>query len=267
MVQSFLKIAFLCSLIFAVSLQAQNDYEMTDDSVYFASPSHAVVEEKTSFDIIPYQWSLRFGGGYALSLLDFDFEREGILEGITAQILDKEESTGFNFSMSVEAKFGLPKPLENLAVGLAISYNFTSVNELDMDIQGATLVKVSEDDLAKFHVVSFIAFIEYRYPFQVGKSWVSPYARAGVGVNANMNTRRDLLHVQDASFAMMFAVGVEYHVSSKMSLFFEPRFHYNRADFVFHPFDGGGKFRGTVDLSNIAFLLGVNFYFGTGESL
>lgn len=256
-----------CSLFTSSILKAQDSYEMTDDGVYFSSPSHAVVEKKEFFDIHPYEWSLRFGGGYALSLLDFDFKREGILEGVEAFVLDKDEKTGFNFCMNIEGKVGMPKPFDKFAVGVSINYHFTSAEELEIDIQGATNVVASEDDVTKFHVLSFMAFLEYRYPFQVGKTWISPYARAGIGLNINMNSNRDLFDVEDATLAMMFAVGFEYHVSSKMSLFFEPRWHYNRADFVFRPFDGQSRFKGTVDLSSIAFLIGVNFYFGIGENL
>ena len=240
---------------------------MTDDSVSFASPLDS--QEKKTEEIIatPYTWGIRLGGGYAISLLDFDFKMDGMMQGTSAQVLDYDEHAGFNFDANLEVKFGMPKPFDKISVGIAFNYYYISVKELEMEIQGATLVKVSEDDLAEFHVFSFMAFLEYRHPIPVGRSWLSPYARFGIGMNANMNSDRNLLEVEDTTLGMMFAIGLEYHISSQMSVFFEPRWHYNRADYVMRPFDTQSKFRGTVDLSTVTFLVGINFYFGAGESL
>lgn len=252
-----------------VLMSQERKYELEDESVYFPPTKPAPVVEEKPFAITPYTWGLRVGTGYTVSLLNFNFDEEGEINGMTADVLREDADNGFtwpNWGVNIEAKIGMGDPFENFALGLAVDYRLISVRNLEFAAQSmAGSIVGSQEDVCDFHVLSVIAFLEYRYPIPVGTHWISPYIRFGVGMNINMNDNRDLIEADSVNLAMMGALGVEYHVSPEISLFFEPRWHYNRADVDFTPING--KFPGEVTLSNVTFMIGVNFYFGLGQSL
>ena len=122
-----------------------------------------------------------------------------------------------------------------------------------------------ESDETRVHVVSFFAFLEFRVPIQVGKTWLAPYGRFGLGMNLNFNDNRDEIILVNNSFGMFVSLGLECYVAERISFFLEPRWFYNHTEIRFEPNDTS-KFAGKVDLSNFSILAGINIYFGSGKT-
>ena len=220
--------------------------------------------------IAPYTFCLRMGGGYAASFLDFDFAKGGVMDNVEADIVKEEVDWGFtfpNFAANLELKLGLPKPLENISCGLALDYNIIAIKNFEFSAQGSTLRSAKQEHITDVHVFSILAFLEYRRPIRVGKSWLAPYIRFGAGINVNIHDNHDLVDIDTASLGIMASVGIEYHLTNRISIFFEPRWHYNKTNMTFTPFNDSTKFRADIELSNLTFLVGVNLYFGMGKSL
>jgi len=211
-----------------------------------------------------YKWSVRLGGGYVLSYLDFDFNEEIELEGVPADLLHFDVDSGLtkgNYTINFEAKFQVPY-LRHWSLGLALDYNVLSVEDVELAVQGGTLVIAKQGEVAKFHTVSVVAFLEYRHPIKMSSTWLVPYAKFGLGVNINTSNNDDLLNTKGASVSVMAALGIEYYITPQIAIFLEPRWYYNRPDVYFTPFDDQTKFTGKAELSYFTCLLGVQFYFG-----
>lgn len=249
------------------SIWAEEDYLLPEERLV-SEPIADPLEQEGNFAIEPYVWALRLGAGYSATFVDFEFERNGTLNGSTGRILSSDVDSGFvfpGFAFNFEVKFAMPEPFPHFAVGLAMDYRAIGINDLQVEFEG--LGEVSQEDVANFHVISFIAFLEYRYPIEVGKHWLTPYARFGGGININTNTNDDLLQSDGESLALLLTIGVEYHLSSEMSVFFEPRWQYNTMGVNFTPKLSSStaaetKFHADLDLSQITLMVGVNFYFG-----
>lgn len=256
----FLVIVFFSSLLFAAEPPAP-----TADPGKVVVASEPAPRSTGAFDINSYTWSIRIGGGYSCAFQNFRFDREAKVFGAKIEIDDIEEDMdwGFtypNFAGNIECKWSMPF-YERLAFGVALDYNIVPLKDVEATatIFGSTFSL--DGDVADVHTFALLAFLEYRHPIQVGQSWLSPYIRLGLGVNLNGNDNSDLLKVDTGSFAMMASIGVEYHVSQNVSLFVEPRWHYNRPKFEMELSDDI-KVGGTLNLSNLTFLVGINFYFG-----
>lgn len=237
-------------------------YEGKEELSIVSAPYRSPLKNQNQFDMVSYTWALRIGAGYAVSLIDFEYSSNEY------DILRETSENGYdNFAMNVEIKFALPVPFDKFSFGAAIDYNIFSIDDIKVRALDANdaLITFSKDDVTQFHVLSFLAFMEYRHPISVGDTWISPYGRFGIGVNLNNSTKDNVLSVQQTTLALMIAIGVEYQLSQQMSIFFEPRWHYNNANFALHT--DTNKFSGEMDLMNLSFLVGVNFYFGLGKSI
>jgi len=259
-------LCIICLLNFsgiAVIAQEQSFVEK-EDYTFVSNPYKSPLKPESQGDILPYTWAVRMSLGYAVSFMNFEYNAPD-----DADILRETSETGYdNFAMNVEVKFGISQPLERFSLGFGFDYNIFSLDEIKLRISDANnaLSTVSKKDVAHFHVLSFLAFIEYRHPIQTGTTWICPYGRFGLGVNINNSSKDNTFSVQKTTLALMLAIGVEYHITPQISVFFEPRWHYNNTDFSFRP-DSQTKYSGEMELSNLSFLIGVNFYFGIGKTL
>ena len=248
-----MKFSTLSSIIFLVILS------------FFCIP-HINSQEQENSDlpsILKKPFSFRIGGGYAISFVDFDFEDYGTYYGVTTPVVDDDVDSGFtfpNFAVNLELKSKFF--IEYISVGSAIDYNVIPIEDLELTIQPVTEVKGEEDDVTDVHVLSFLGFLEFRYPFKMGENWIAPYLRGGLGVNLNLHDNSDLIDINTSSFAAFVSIGVEYFVNDQISVFFEPRWHYNKPDMELMPYEGDTKFEGDVYLSNLTILIGINLYFG-----
>lgn len=262
---SLVQLFCLIALFLAFSATAQEQPYSQEEPVFVSSPYRSPLERETDFDMVSYTWALRLGIGYSISFINFTYDTDDL----DVDILSESCDNGYdNFAMNFEVKFELPHPFHRFAFGVAMDYNMFSLDKVSLKTLDSAdvIANISKDDVARFHVLSFIGFLEYRHPIPMGRTWISPYARFGIGVNINNSTKENTLYVQKSTLALMAAIGVEYHLSQQTSVFFEPRWHYNNANFVLRP-DNTNKFTGEVDLSNLSFLIGVNFYFGHGKAL
>lgn len=216
-----------------------------------------------------YTCGVRIGLGYAATFQKFHFDSPGLLDGYAAEVLSHDVDDGFtspNFAMNLEFKIGIPKPFQYFAVGLDIDYNIVPIDGMQFEVSdGFVYRNVTEDDITDVHVVSIIAFLEFRYPIAVGSSFIAPYARIGTGLTIYQHDNHDLIEIRNASGNFMMALGVEYFVNKQFSIFLEPRYHYSKTDVKFTPFTDNTKFLGNFYASNISLLVGVNYYFGTGK--
>ena len=276
----FLAIVLLVMASLVMADDEDQDAQMFDhegDSLRFREATdiekqqETANEEREYFDITPYKFALRVGFGYAATFQEIDFARDGILNASPVTVHGAEVDNGFtfpNFVGNLEAKFGLPAPLEKLALGLAFDYNTMPIKGFHVNFgQWPVFSRIKEDKITDMHILSICAFLEFRVPFRVGKSWLAPYVRVGGGVNINMSSDdKKRFDFDQATGAFMAGCGLEYFLSQSVSIFFEGRYHYNKARFTYSH-NQSSKFDGEMYLGSVSMMVGFNFYFGVGKSL
>jgi len=211
-----------------------------------------------------YTFGLRAGLGYSLP---FQTMEARIGNGIEQISFDADQTFTFpNFAGNLEIKFGLPAPIQYFSVGFGIDYGVTPIDDLECTIkeEGTDPVYYQLGDITDVHTITFLFFLEFRYPIATGDTWIAPYFRVGAGWNLNWNTN-DLIDLRRATGHFMMAVGAEYFVDKNFSLFFEPRFHTSKVAFTM-PLDGH-TLTGQINLTNFTLLVGFNYYFGLGKTL
>ena len=270
-------------LVGNVAAQNRYYYELDDDSAvfpgsqpdqkqYFPEKSPQLKKEKRKgeiFDITPYAFSIRMGGGYAISFIDFHYEKNVYYNGGAAYISELSSDWGFtgpNLAFNIEMKAGLPGALTGISAGISIDYNLMPMNDVVFELSSSGGNISVTKDVANIHVVSFFGFLEYRRPIQLGKSWIAPYVQAGIGVNIHISDDSDIADVEQTSFALFIACGAEYFLNKNLSLFVEPRWHLDYTSMTYKPF-AGGAFGTDLDLSNLSMLIGINLYWGMGKTL
>ncbi len=259
-------LCLVCFCGFAVS--EESAYTTTGDSLAFTSTS-PMASETGDREFPVYSFGLRFGLGYAATFQDFYFDQWGEYDGIEAEVMGSDVDWGFtapNLAFTCEIKFGMPIPFEYFSVGVALDYNIVPIDGMEFAMEGSAKITASQDDVTDVHTLALIPFLEFRIPIAVGNTWIAPYARFGVGLSINIHDNDDLIDIDTASLNVLGSIGVEYFITDNISIFFEPRFHYNRPNMKFMPFSDTAKFHGEVDLSNLSLLLGVTMYFGTGKT-
>ena len=263
-------IVLLFTMIFTTAQEEHTSkfyYQMGDSTYFPDTPPTQQKEEKSPFSVAPYKFALHLGGGYAVSLLDVDFGKEGKVYGVEeVDILKNTVDDKYfpAFAGTVGLKIGMPEPFDKFAIGINVDYNVVSAEDLEVVAKGAAENQVFGEDI-RVHYVSFMAFLEFRVPIELGKSFLAPYARLGIGLNVNFHDNRDVFDVHHTSLAIATTLGLEYYLSQKVSIFLEPKWHYNRADVRYCP-NNTTEFEGKLELSTITCLVGINFYFGVGSS-
>jgi opacity protein-like surface antigen len=281
----FIVITLICTSF----VMAQTSYDVSGDSIYFQSTSpqstniyqdsnllttsNELETVESSLGIEPidiYTFGIRIGAGYALSLLDFGFKGRGVLQGQPAKFYEDDHDWGFHdktWAGNFEIKFGLPKYLKNISVGLSLDYGCIPIEDMKFRAAGVIYYEGRQKKVTDAHSFALCAFLEYRVPFQVGTTWLAPYARFGAGMAFNHNDNQDLINIDEFSFAMYASIGAEYFLTKNISLFIEPRWKYNRPNVDFKPLDNQTCFEGNVYLNSLTFLVGINIYFGMGRHL
>ena len=210
---------------------------------------------------IENKFSIRLGVGYSLSLLDIDLDKKGNLGGAQGTLTNDSinEHTG-HIATSIGFKYS---PLNYFSIGISLDYHVVPVNDFDINItNGTTSYNVDSDNLGKIHVLSWYAFIEARYPIRISSGVLAPYAQAGIGGTATMDTLPSEFRLDnDITMGAFLAGGFEifFFGKSNVSFFVESRWHYSYEDITFRPTENS-EFEGVIELSNISFLVGVNIY-------
>ncbi len=270
-----LVIIFLCLATFNI-ISAQNfDYTTSGESLRFIdSAPVAVAQEPQKIqqneEMFLYTAGIRFGLGYSASFPKFDFEKTGIWEGLEARVVDSDLDQGFLWPAPIvnfEFKLGMPKPLHYFSVGIAVDYHIVPIEGMSLEIESLTRRKTKQEDICDVHVISVLAFLEFRYPFKVGDTWMAPYIKCGLGASFPIHDNSDLLDLDGSAFSFMTAIGVEYYLNKDVSVFFEPRWNYTSPGMTFYPYDNNSKFSGDLSLYNLSVMIGVNIYLGVGKTL
>lgn len=212
-----------------------------------------------------YTFGIRAGFGYSLPLQSMEGRKRDGIEQIN---FDTDQSFTFpNFAGNFEIKLGLPAPIKYFSIGFGIDYNVIPIDDVSCTITeiGSDPVQYQLGDLTDVHMLSFLFFLEFRYPIATGDTWIAPYCRIGAGWNVYWNTHSDTVELKTFSGHFMMALGAEYFVDKNFSLFFEPRFHTSKATFTM-PLDDH-TLHGQIKLTNFTFLVGFNYYFGLGKTL
>ena len=279
---SYLRFMAIVLLVMASLVMAdENDdaklFDHEGDSLRFREGTEiekdkeAAAEEHEYFHISPYKFALRVGFGYAATFQEIDFSRNGMLNAAPVTVHGAGVDSGFtfpNFAGNLEAKFGLPAPLDKFALGLAFDYNVMPIKGFHVIFgQWPIFGEIEDDKITDMHILSICAFLEFRVPFRVGKSWMAPFVKVGGGVNIIMSSDdKGRFDFDQTSGAFMAAGGLEYFLSQSVSVFCEARYHYNKTRFSYSH-NAASKFNGELYLGSVSMMVGFNFYFGVGESL
>ncbi len=238
---------FLAVMILFSALSAQETQQPVLDKEYYS---------------LANRLSLKMGGGLTFALLDADFSTPGIFQG---NQVDKEKvsfETKENLALNAALKYNFSN---YLSFGVSCDYNVVSVDEMNIEADwNGNSVNVY-GDFDDVRVLSVCGFLEARFSFSFGSGVLAPYLQVGVGMNKNMpRFDEDILSLDNkTNLSVVVAGGLEYFVNDlrNVSFFLEWRWHYNKVDYTYYP-QAGTKFEGTMDLSNVAFLMGFSVHFG-----
>lgn len=209
------------------------------------------------------------------------FDNDGYVDGEPVEVLYPEHDTGFDYKNivgNIQFKTSLAEPLQNFSVGLDLEFSVVTLKGVSFTAWDTTrhaeqIVSVIPHDInfgevADIYTFSFMFFLEYKHPIQLGNSWLAPYCQVGVGAAFNSSEDDDILKIAFATIAFYVSVGAEYYLSENYSLFFEVKYNYKDlgTEFDLNPADPNNTFNGDMGLGNFAFMIGINFYLGTKNS-
>jgi len=263
---------FLFFFIFVFTVVAEEElyYNLnkgTDMDMTNILPSIQLEETSIySGDMFPSfnEQCIRVALGYGLTYANFDFDRLGIMKNSFA-LITKDDIDSFqlqNFLLNIGMKHGLPAPLEYFSIGFNFDYRYMALNDLTFGAISPTHV-ILEDEygVCDIHTLSLIFFGEIRYPIKTdtGK-WFFPYLQAGVGIHWDIASNANLdLHTPN--MATQVTLGMEYFLKTNLSLFVEANWVYHDISKITYKPASGCYFPGDLDISSLAFKVGLNFYF------
>jgi hypothetical protein len=221
----------------------------------------ALTPAEAEYYSVAGKWNVHVGGGLSVSLLQLDFDKQGMFSGESATVNSDSSRSEEHFAATLGLKYA---PVDVFAVGISLDYNILPLDQLNMKASTVSFPNIeSKASFGLIHNLSGFLFAEFRLPIKIRSGMIIPYVQAGLGTSYHIPdfSEKELRLRDKVTMAVYGGAGLEVFPQEirSFSFFAEAKWHYSFGDFIYKPIDNS-KFSGSIDFMDISLLIGVNLY-------